>query len=530
MNYKYTTRFESPIISCALNQEEFISKASLENLKPLLPKDIDFSENVDLLGVAFNAAVVNKFNKNDDGMDSATAVKIIKNFLHKPTNIEHNKEKVVGHIISAGFSEYKSDNKLISTEEAAELNTPYNIALGAVVYKYSNREFADLIQRSVDPSDSMYQSLSTSWEVGFSDYVIAIGSDDLKDAEIVKNPKAFQEMKAKLRAYGGSGRLDDGTKIYRLLAGEIYPLGIGFTTTPAADVKGIYSNVDEAPNVQIKDKRDKKTYFDIKKPVFNEKKDKAISQIQFANVKNKKETIMDVEKLLSELKDLLVEKKFSEESVASMTQTFADAIKQKDAEYRESLTQAETEKQALAKEREELKASVEKIEQQLQEAAEKIAEFESMRQQEEALARFNSRMEVLDREYDLDDEDRQVLAEDLKSIEATEEAFAAYQRKLSVMWKNKNKEAKAALDKAIQEKIDAEVAKKLGSVAKASASTDPEEKEDEEEVAEVAEEALANATASNAGLPSSNEQSSKAQPTLRQKFAQAFNRENIVIS
>ena len=33
--------------------------------------------------------------------------------------------------------------------------------------------------------------------------------------------------------------MDDGTRLYRLVIGEVYPLGIGFTTTPAADVKGI---------------------------------------------------------------------------------------------------------------------------------------------------------------------------------------------------------------------------------------------------------------------------------------------------
>ena len=80
------------------------------------------------------------------------------------------------------------------------------------------------------------------------------------------------EMRGKLKAYGGSGKLDDGTKIYRLLRGDIYPLGIGFTTTPAADVKGLYSNKNEESNVKINDKRDKKQYFDIKKPVLQEKR------------------------------------------------------------------------------------------------------------------------------------------------------------------------------------------------------------------------------------------------------------------
>ncbi len=98
------------------------------------------------------------------------------------------------------------------------------------------------------------------------------------------------------------------------------------------------------------------------------------------------------------------------------------------------------------------------------------------------------------------------------------------------MWRTKNKESKASLEKAIQEKIDAEVANRIGSVSKASATTEPEEVEEEEEVSEITEEALANAKQVGAGLPSCNEQSSKAQETLRQKFSQAFSRENIVIS
>ena len=33
--------------------------------------------------------------------------------------------------------------------------------------------------------------------------------------------------------------MDDGTPVYRLVSGDIYPLGIGFTTNPAADVSGV---------------------------------------------------------------------------------------------------------------------------------------------------------------------------------------------------------------------------------------------------------------------------------------------------
>ena len=164
MKYKYTTKFEAPIYSCVIGDETFISKASLENLKPLIPQDINFSENIDLLGVAFNAAVVNKFNKNDDGMDSETAARVVKNFIHKPTNIEHEKSKIVGHIVSAGFSEYGNDNKMLSVEEIKDRVDPFNISLGAVVYKYANKDFAKLIVGSHEQTHTYQQQI---WGVGF---------------------------------------------------------------------------------------------------------------------------------------------------------------------------------------------------------------------------------------------------------------------------------------------------------------------------------------------------------------------------
>ena len=69
------------------------------------------------LGAAFNAAVVNKFNRNGDGIDSETAVDLIEYFVNKPTNIEHKKQKVVGHIVNAGFTD-ADKNKIIGNAAA----------------------------------------------------------------------------------------------------------------------------------------------------------------------------------------------------------------------------------------------------------------------------------------------------------------------------------------------------------------------------------------------------------------------------
>lgn len=510
MSYKYTTFFEAPVEVCKINENSFISKASLDNLHSLVPQNINFEDNIDLIGVAFNAAVVNKFNKNGDGMDTDTAIAFTKNFLHKPTNIEHNKEKIVGHIASVGFSEYGS-SQILTPEEVRGKNDMFNISLGAVVYRSANKAFADLLERSTDPNDSYYQKISTSWEVGFTDYVLALGSSDLKDAEIINDEQSIEKLKKHLKIYGGNGRVEDGRSIYRLITGKIYPLGIGFTTNPAADVKGVFKSQEKAPLMKINDKRDKNT--------------NKISQSEDLDVKNKNKFIMEIEKMISELKDLLVEKKFSEEAVASMTNTFADAIKQKDEEYRKGIESVESEKEAIAKERSELKESLETLHSQLTEAQEKINSFESIQKAEQAIARFNERMDLIDQEYSLEDEDRRFLAKELNTLDVGEQSFASFKEKLSILWREKNKEVKAAFEAQIQARINAEVEKRLSKVSNAS-STDPEDSEKEPSTEEI----LDNVETSEAGISNSNETTSRGLTSLREKFATAFNRENITIS
>jgi len=501
MDYKYTATFEAQISQCEVS-EAFISEASLQNLESLVPKGIDFESNIDLMGVAFNAAVVNTFNKNGDGIDSETAVEYTKNFLHKPTNIEHDKEKIVGHIATAGWSEYGS-SKIISESEAKKQTGPFNIALGAVVYKAANTMFAEALENSVDESNPYRHSISTSWEVGFSEFVLAVGSDKLGESRIISDPDEMEEMVGCLKAYGGSGRNDKGESVNRLIKGKIYPLGIGYTTNPAADVKGVYMKSETENPVVIRDKRDKN-----------------ISQSKKTNVNLKKNNSMELENVISELKDLLTEKKFSQKSIASMTSTFTDAIKEKDEQFREKLTKSEEEKEAVAKEHAELKSSVEELKAKFDAAQTQIAEHEASQKAEEAIARFNERMDILDQKFDLEDEDREFLASELKSVEETEEAFASFGDKMDIIWKHKSKEAKAEFDKQIEARIQEEVQKRLTKTTEVV-----------EEVAEkTTEEILDSVESTETAIANSNETASREEESLKEKFASAFDRSNIEIS
>ena len=83
--FKYTASFNSEIVASGEDTKDpsQILKASLDSLKELMPSDIDLEANIDLLAVAFNAAVVNVFNRNHDGINTETAKAVYKYFLHK---------------------------------------------------------------------------------------------------------------------------------------------------------------------------------------------------------------------------------------------------------------------------------------------------------------------------------------------------------------------------------------------------------------------------------------------------------------
>ena len=146
MEYKYTTTFNFEVKACEEIAGINLSHANIENLRSLIPTSVDLKKNIDLMGVAFNAAVVNEFNKNGDGIDTKTAIDSIQQFIHKPTNIEHNKSKIVGHIVNAGFSDYADSSILINVDET-ETN-PFHIALGAVVYKTIDKDFLSYYKKA----------------------------------------------------------------------------------------------------------------------------------------------------------------------------------------------------------------------------------------------------------------------------------------------------------------------------------------------------------------------------------------------
>lgn len=523
--FKHTTRFHQDISLANLEEEQFISSASLESLKSMAPEGIDFEKNIDLVGVAFNAAVANKFNKNGDGIDTATAVAIKDYFIHKPTNIEHQKQKVVGHIVGASLSSY-GDNQIITAEEAMQKDGPFNIALSAVVYKTVNKDFAELVEKSVDENSEFYHKVSASWEIGFNDYAIALGSENLHESEVIEGDKK-EEYKQFLKAYGGNGRTDEGIEVHRLIMGDIYPLGIGFTANPAADVKGLTKFEDDKKQLEVKTK--KVFSFDrlkIKNNIFEEKSSHSQKDDVIFN-KNHKPTIIMEKEILQQVTETLEaqasSKKLSEEAIANITKVFHDAIVQKNDQWQQDKESLLKEKEELVKASEESAKELESLKEELAGVNQQISELKTEICAREEAEKFTERMSELDDVFELEDEDRIILASEVKAI-SSEESYAEYKEKLAVVWKHKTKAFKEEQERVISEKIEAEVQKRLSDLSEKQDSSEASEASEEE-----VEEVIESVQAEEADVSNNDAAAAQEELSLRDKFKQAFNKESVNI-
>ena len=528
--FQYKTRFDN-IVTASLNFDNnvLLSQASLEPLKGLMPDSVNLEKNVDLVGAAFNAAVVNKFNKNGDGIDTNTAIAFKEYFIHKPTNIEHKKQKVVGHIVNSGFSSYENNKVLSDAEVGGSLN-PFNIALAAVVYKTVDREFADALVESNESTSNLYEKISASWEIGFNDYFVAVGSEDLKEADIITDKKQIEEFKKYMKGFSGNGFMNDGTPVYRLVTGRIYPLGIGFTTNPAADVEGVV--VDDGKNNNIQQESD--AIKDVESIHVNSlellKINNNFSQNKKSPVKINKNNIMDLEQILTELKTVLAEKRdtdtFSDEAVANISQKIAESIKEKSDEIQAKISAAEEAKLEAVAEADQLKKDLVSNSEKLDEALSKINELESTLSAQAAQELFNSRMSLLDADYDFEDADRKILSDELKGLDSSDEAFASFQEKVSVLYRHKSNAFKEEQEKIFQEKLEAELAKRIQKVEEVETS---EASVKEEENVEV-ETALANSETEEASIPAQNIEPTEQELSWKEKLGKAFSKENITIN
>lgn len=442
---------------CRPINQEFLTKASKE-LSSLMPEGTNFETNNDLFGVVFDAAVIGIFNANDDGIDAVEAIEAADTFIHKPCNYAHDSNNVVGHIINYGFTQY-GGNKIFSPEEALEAKI-FDISLASVIYKrvYSWDVFN--IIRSTDPDSDNYMGISASWEVGFSDYDIAIcdsDEDDIYTCERISSDNdLYREYSWRLRANGGSGRLRDGRMVKRILKDATF-LGIGFTENPAADVEPI-----QEFKPQNEEKEDYTIFTEViydeaaASELYNEAREEfLIKKKGKTEGKGEKDTGAASDKTIKKTKEIISFNvntledfnlnnmneeefiKFLEENNVAIEKATASslfgactkALQEGNQKYLDDIREKEEALSKAKKLQEEALAKIKGLETQ-------VAELQQKQEEAQAQEIFNQRMSHFEKTYKMDDAEREVIAKRLSAI-ASEEDFKSFESEMSILWKNK---------------------------------------------------------------------------------------------
>jgi len=421
MSFKYITTFSSflkPLVS--EEKDKYLALASLMEVGNFIP-DIDTEKNVDLLPLAFNAAVINRVNKNGDVIDTPTALASYKNFINKPINLEHNRERIVGVILTAGFSQFGSDVPL-TEDEVKDLKGPYNITLGGVIWKIANPNLASMIEDSSDSTSSNYQKISASWELGFNEFnliVIEGESKNIEDGSEIFDADQIETLKVNLKTFGGSGKIDKSKSLYRKVTGNVVPLGIGLTETPAADVKGVATVKTEEKQQLEKENISKIENLDVNTLIDN--KAMKITSIKDITDENLKQATA------SQISDLI------EQELKTASEKFASEKASVDSQLKSTKESLDT-----------LVANQDILQKEISNLKEALSAVELEKQKILASEKFNERMSAFDAEYDLDAETRQILATEIADME--DSAFAAFKNKMAVFMKSKKKSAKEKED------------------------------------------------------------------------------------
>jgi chromosome segregation ATPase len=184
---------------------------------------------------------------------------------------------------------------------------------------------------------------------------------------------------------------------------------------------------------------------------------------------------------------------FIQESLKKASEEFSA----QNAEKEESLKDTREQHETLSKEHDSLKTQLEDVQAQL-------VKLEAEKAEASKLEMFNQRMASYDERFALTDEDRKVIAVQIKDLD--EEAFAEFDQTISVLLSSKTH---SAVEASEVEATEVEEQKEIEQAEEVTAS----------DVSEVIEQAVDNAKSETVNIPAS---APAEEPTILEKYGRAF--------
>ena len=443
------------------DKDKLISLASKnENLNKILPKDVNLTNNIGFLLFTGESFVANVLNANSDGVRTEEAIKIANEFPLTYVDLNHKRDKLCGVVIAATYTDYNTGLEL-TEEQVRDSKDPFAVTVTGIIWKAANPELANAIENMNEAGSIVKDPIFLSWELAFDDIeLITMNAKDnnFSDGDVITNPNEIEKLSKKLFSSGGNGLTEDGRKIGRIPIGDVVVLGVGLVPNPAANVAPIeVSNSNklaltdsEAFSKIIQDKVE-----EILKNRNNiENSENKISQANEVVVKQDiKEIVtniksaMKIEKIDQLTDENLKDCKATElkEIFASSTKEIVDSkIKEISSEYVNKLTEKDKAIEAANKSSEELSNKLKDLDAKLSKASEDLQKVLSENAQREQVEAFSNRMNTIDESFDLDDKQKEIVANKVKALNSDSE-FTSYLAEIEVLLAAKKKGKKPAL-------------------------------------------------------------------------------------
>ena len=335
-------------------------------------------------------------------------------------NIEHSREDIIGVITNYGFSSF-GENKTLTEQELT--NDPFNLSLAAIVWKISNKAFYKFILDSQDEDSEVFKTVSTSWEVGFNSYKLAVGSKDLRKAKIIDDEETVETYSRYLSSMGGKGFLPTGEEVYRIIGDDCRFLGCAFTTNPAAAVQGVLSvdyrdfeeneeEPEEEPEEEVEEEKEEtEESMHYEKEELEEEKTEGSIEPEVTELTETEASIFieNQDKIsLNKKNRVIVHMKYTNldelidhlhEAAASDVRDFVVSQVEKSNDQFVALKNEKAEKeQAL----ENALANIKNFEDESQQLRNEVSEMRASLKAQEDQAKFSERIESLKEQFDID--------------------------------------------------------------------------------------------------------------------------------
>jgi hypothetical protein len=421
------------------DQQSSAQHINIKALAGIQDKDLYYTQSI---------LVTTSWNKNDDIFDKAEVWAAKNTPTHKPTNLEHDENTIVGHITSNW--PITVDGILIDQSTPIDnLPNKFHILTGSVIYTgYTESELKERAQKLIAEIENGTKYVSM--ECFFSGFDYGLVNKATGEYKILERNEDTSFLTRHLRAYGGVGE-HENHKIGRVLRNITFS-GKGFVDKPANPESIIFTkdNLRFDQNVATIE-------------IIKEKNDDLEKVGVFSIQANLKETDMSLEKEVVEIKEKIEAMLDCKNAVAEV-QAVASDLQTKNAELESTLNTAKSEfeevktslETSLAQKDETIKSiseELETIKAELQVANEALAVYkdkeEEMMKKEKRMKRMATLIETgLDTELATSTVDKFDSLDD-EAFSSMTEVFAA----MMPMKKKKMEEEAVMKKKASEETV-----------------------------------------------------------------------------